>query len=370
MSDILKDFYQNYSNSPEDIILHNCKNFLLYKSMSPCVKNSRPSQKKKKQSFLISQINMFNSKDRVKLKLVDLSRINGRNKKNRLFDNVALNNIYKSNNLKGKYRTCDEKLKSNKSRNEILDKVIKNFDYPMQNNNKMRKTQSAKNIENNKNMTQKIINNKVKLIIKDLLSKDSNQYKIKEEYSRNFFPLKNSINPMKYIEYNMQNEPNNPKLYKSYFEQIKYLRDKNIRNFLIEGINDYHENLKKYREINFDYFSKNNNNRKKFYQKKIKEILLKGQIKGNKSTKYTNLKYNDLIYNSKKDNFKNNYIKAYNEKNFSKSKNLYIKYMNNNEIKKMLSLDDKMKLAYSSTKNLMKSMKKDTLQKFKKKYIL
>ena len=53
-------------------------------------------------------------------------------------------------------------------------------------------------------------------------------------------------------------------------EFIKYLRDKNIRNFLIEGINDYHENLKKYREINFDYFSKNNNNRKKFYQKVIK----------------------------------------------------------------------------------------------------
>ena len=369
MSYILKDFYQNYSNWPEDIILDNCKNFLSYKSISPSIKKSKLSQKNKKKSFLISQIDMFNPRNNVKLKLVDLSKLHGRNKKNKLFHNEFLNNINKSN-FKGKYRTCDERLQNNKSRNEILEKVIKNFDYPKHNNIRIRKIQSAKQIKYNKNITQKIINDKVKIIINDLLSKDSRKYKIKEEYSKNFFPLKNSIDPMKYIEYNMLNEPNNPKLYKSYYKQIKFSRNKKIRNFLIEGINDYHENLKKYREINFDFFSKNNDVRRKFYQKKIKDIILKGQIKENKSIKYTNLRFNDLLYNSQKEKFKNNYIKAYNDKDFNKSKNIYIKYMNNNEIKKMLSLDDKMKLAYSTSKNLMKSLKKDTLQKFRKKYIL
>ena len=52
MSYILKDFYQNYSNSPEDIILDNCKNFLSHKSISPSIKKSKLSQKNKKKSFL------------------------------------------------------------------------------------------------------------------------------------------------------------------------------------------------------------------------------------------------------------------------------------------------------------------------------
>ena len=101
MSYILKDFYQNYSNSPEDIILDNCKNFLSHKSISPSIKKSKLSQKNKKKSFLISQIDMFNPRNNVKLKLVDLSKLHGRNKKNKLFHNEFLNNINKSN-FKGK----------------------------------------------------------------------------------------------------------------------------------------------------------------------------------------------------------------------------------------------------------------------------
>ena len=98
----------------------------------------------------------------------------------------------KYDNFKGKYRTCDERLQNNKSRNEILEKVIKNFDYPKHNNIRIRKIQSAKQIKYNKNITQKLINDKVKIIINDLLSKDSQKYKIKEEYSKNFFPFNRS----------------------------------------------------------------------------------------------------------------------------------------------------------------------------------
>ena len=211
----------------------------------------------------------------------------------------------------------------------------------------------------------------MKKIINDLLSKDSQKYKVKEDYSRNAFPLNKAINSMKYIEYNMQNEPNNPKLFKSYDKQIKYLMNEKTRNFLIEGINDYHENLKKYREVNFDFFSRNNNNKRKLYQKKIKEVLLGGQYKENKSIKYIIPKYNDHPkYNSAREKFKKNYIKSYNDKTFDKNKNLYFKYISNNEIEKMMSVDDKIKLAYSHSKNLTKYMKKDAINKFKKKYIL
>ena len=373
MSDILKNFYKNYFKAPEDIILDNCKKFLSYKSMPGSSIMSSLSSKKKNKQFLLSPISRFNPRNHVKLKLVNLSKIIGRNRKCKILLNNAFsnNNQNVNSNLKSKYKTYDEKIQKNQNQNQILGNVIKKFEHQIENNIKKRKNKSAKQIENiNRNINTKIIDEKVNLIIKELLSKENQRYKIKEDNSRNIYPLNKEIAPMKYIEYNMQNEPNNPKLYKSYYKQIKFLTDKKIRSFLIEGINDYNENLKKYRELNFEFFSRNNDNRRKFYQKKIKDIILKDKHKENKSTKYTNLKYGDLIYNSEREKFKNNYIKAYNEKSLNKSKNVYFKYISNNEIKKMISLDDKMKLAYSNSKNLTKYMKKDTVKKFRKKFIL
>lgn len=381
MSGILKDFFQNYHNSLEDIILKNCKNFLAYKSISPSYRIRKQSPIDKYKSFLFNGIScklLLKNNDR--LKLVKLSRINGRNMYNRENKKIFSNdncinqnqkNIIK-NNFELKFKTFDKplgKVKLENEKNEKIVNIIKNFDNSTKSKIKdMRKTQSAKLIESDKNYDQKLIKNKVNFIIKDLLSKDIKNYQINENISRNIFPLSKVIHPMRYIEYNMKNYPNKKNLFKSYHMQMKYFMDEEIRSFLIEGINDYHENLKKYKDITFDYFSRNNNSKRKYIQKQIKSIILNGK---SDKLKNTTLKPKILVCDPKFEKFKKNYLNAYNEKGFNKDKNLYFKYINNNEFKNMMSFEDKLKMAFnSSTKNLTKYINRNTVQKFRKKYML
>ena len=64
-------------------------------------------------------------------------------------------------------------------------------------NIKLRKIQSAKQIENSKNFDQKLIKSRVNSIVKDLLSKKGLRFKAIENNSRNIFPLNKSLNPTK-----------------------------------------------------------------------------------------------------------------------------------------------------------------------------
>ena len=62
------------------------------------------------------------------------------------------------------------------------------------------------------------------------------------------------------------NEQNAHSMYKSYNQQMKYFLNKKMRNTLINGVTDYHINIKHYKEIFFDSFyvniykNKRNNN--------------------------------------------------------------------------------------------------------------
>ena len=51
-------------------------------------------------------------------------------------------------------------------------------------------------------------------------------------------------------------------------------------------------------------------------------------------------------------------------------RNKYFNFMDSDKFKKMMSLDDKIKLAQSNSKKLLKFMKKDSMKSFQKKYIL
>ena len=151
----------------------------------------------------------------------------------------------------------------------------------------------------------------------------------------------------------------------------------NIRNYLIEGVNDYHQNLKKYQEVFPASVVQKNDNKKILFQKKLRKTLL--NIKPiefkNKSAK---LKYKDIIYNNEKEKFRSNYIKVYKAKNLDKelsrneyiNKNKYFEFMNSDEFKKLMSLDDKVNMAYSDSRQLIKFMKKDSIKSFQKKYML
>ena len=374
MSFIYNDSSKNRIKFYEDPIQKRYKNFLSYKFFPHSPDNSSFSRQNKNKAFLVNDKYKFlhKSSNNIKLKNINLSKILNKNKPS---NNNSKRNKRNKDFVTG-YKTYNQKVIKKRNKDNDYNKqintgsnMVKTFENHLQKQNiKLRKIQSAKQIENSKNFDQKLIKSRVNSIVKDLLSKKGLRFKAIENNSRNIFPLNKSLNPTKYIEYNLQNEPNNPKLFKSYKKQMKYLMDENTRKFLIEGINDYHENLKKYKIIYFDMFSKINDG-KNLTRRKINDKIFR-QKNINKT-----FKYSDILYENGKEKFKNNYLKAYEknmiekENNKINKNNAYFKYLDNNEFMKIMSLDDRMKMAYSSTKKFDKTMSKDTIDKLRKKYI-
>ena len=374
MSFIYNDSSKNRIKFYEDPIQKRYKNFLSYKFFPHSPNNSSFSRQNKIKAFLVNDKYKFlhKSSNNIKLKNINLSKILNKDKPS---NNNSKRNKRNKDFITG-YKTYNQKVIKKRNKDNDYNKqintgsnMVKTFENHLQKQNiKLRKIQSAKQIENSKNFDQKLIKSRVNSIVKDLLSKKGLRFKAIENNSRNIFPLNKSLNPTKYIEYNLQNEPNNPKLFKSYKKQMKYLMDENTRKFLIEGINDYHENLKKYKIIYFDMFSKINDG-KNLTRRKINDKIFR-QKNINKT-----FKYSDILYENGKEKFKNNYLKAYEknmiekENNKINKNNAYFKYLDNNEFMKIMSLDDRMKMAYSSTKKFDKTMSKDTIDKLRKKYI-
>ena len=374
MSFIYNDSSKNRIKFYEDPIQKKYKNFLSYKFFPHSPNNSSFSRQNKNKAFLVNDKYKFlhKSSNNIKLKNINLSKILNKDKPS---NNNSKRNKRNKDFVTG-YKTYNQKVIKKRNKDNGYNKqvntgnnMVKTFENHLQKQNiKLRKIQSAKQIENSKNFDQKLIKSRVNSIVKDLLSKKGLRFKAIENNSRNIFPLNKSLNPTKYIEYNLQNEPNNPKLFKSYKKQMKYLMDENTRKFLIEGINDYHENLKKYKIIYFDMFSKINDG-KNLTRRKINDKIFK-QKDINKT-----FKRSDILYENGKEKFKNNYLKAYEknmiekENNKINKNNAYFKYLDNNEFMKIMSLDDRMKMAYSSTKKFDKTMSKDTIDKLRKKYI-
>ena len=374
MSFIYNDSSKNRIKFYEDPIQKKYKNFLSYKFFPHSPNNSSFSRQNKNKAFLVNDKYKFlhKSSNNIKLKNINLSKILNKDKPS---NNNSKRNKRNKDFVTG-YKTYNQKVIKKRNKDNDYNKqintgsnMVKTFENHLQKQNiKLRKIQSAKQIENSKNFDQKLIKSRVNSIVKDLLSKKGLRFKAIENNSRNIFPLNKSLNPTKYIEYNLQNEPNNPKLFKSYKKQMKYLMDENTRKFLIEGINDYHENLKKYKIIYFDMFSKINDG-KNLTRRKINDKIFR-QKNINKT-----FKYSDILYENGKEKFKNNYLKAYEknmiekENNKINKNNAYFKYLDNNEFMKIMSLDDRMKMAYSSTKKFDKTMSKDTIDKLRKKYI-
>ena len=374
MSFIYNDSSKNRIKFYEVPIQKKYKNFLSYKFFPHSPNNSNFSRQNKIKAFLVNDKYKFlhKSSNNIKLKNINLSKILNKDKPS---NNNSKRNKRNKDFVTG-YKTYNQKVIKKRNKDNDYNKqintgnnMVKTFENHLQKKNiKLRKIQSAKQIENSKNFDQKLIKSRVNSIVKDLLSKKGLRFKAIENNSRNIFPLNKSLNPTKYIEYNLQNEPNNPKLFKSYKKQMKYLMDENTRKFLIEGINDYHENLKKYKIIYFDMFSKINDG-KNLTRRKINDKIFR-QKNINKT-----FKYSDILYENGKEKFKNNYLKAYEknmiekENNKINKNNAYFKYLDNNEFMKIMSLDDRMKMAYSSTKKFDKTMSKDTIDKLRKKYI-
>ena len=202
-----------------------------------------------------------------------------------------------------------------------------------------------------------MIENKVNNIINNLLSQNENN--IHNNNSINLsFNIKKPLIAEKFVNTNLKQIPTNKEQYLSFNEQIKNLENKKLRNYINGGINNKLFNLKKYKKIYFDYFSKNN------FDNSINKQEIRNIIIGHKiNSKF----YNKNNFKMKKcasnydlgfKKFKKEFINEYNEKKFNYSskrkyfnKNEYLKFFDNESFNKIASIDVKFKNIFSSLKN-------------------
>ena len=216
-----------------------------------------------------------------------------------------------------------------------------------------------------------MIENKVNNIVDHLLLENKKESK-KENYSMINFPLNKSINSRKYIEIKLKKEPYDKDKFYSFNEQVKSLGNKKLRNYLIDGIDDYSQNIKKYNKINFEFFALNNHDNKKSNQE-IKNIIIgnknKNFVFGNKSKtkKNKSIKKSQSQYDLGFQKFKLDYMKTYRDKkfNFSKYKkfynrNEYLKLFDNKSFYKMISVEDKINSVTNSLRKTGKIIGKNT----------
>ena len=234
----LEEYYNN--NYDEDKILLNCKKFLTHRIPKICLKKKDEKNNKNKQKlFKLTNLHIANNNKNNENKI---------KRKSKFIHDIKSKSLIMFYNNKGIH-----KIEFNKS--ELNEK------------NNLRKIYSAKNFINNKNNNKYTTQSKVREIIKNLLSGNKLNYLPKAEQTK--ISLKNFINPNKYVEFFMRKEPLNIQLFKSYKKQIKYFFNKRNRQILIEGINDYHQNIKHYNGIYFNsVIGKDINN-----IKKLKKIL-------------------------------------------------------------------------------------------------
>ena len=171
--------------------------------------------------------------------------------------------------------------------------------------------------------------------------------------------LKYIINPNKSLDVTLRKNPDNISFFKSYNRQIKYFMNKNHQKMFLEGVHDYHQNIKHYNDIYFNYI--NDRNSKK---KIIKNIF-------NNSACNINSKYK---ISKGLEKFKNDFIKSYEEKfDYTTNKkykrnnnNSYYKSMNESEFNKMMPLEQNMDNIYLSAKQAFINIKKRSFGNIKK----
>jgi hypothetical protein len=173
---------------------------------------------------------------------------------------VSIFLTYRNHKINSKKETNKETLKIGDANNNksfrIIPKIKLNKNKTLK-NIILRKIKSAREIKSDKNINQSITKMKVKEKLKNILTKDKTKY-ISETLQLKT-DLKKFTNPLQYIEMDMRKDPDDKKLYKTYKVQLKYFMNNKNRKLLIDGVNDYHENIKLYKDINYNSFYQENN---------------------------------------------------------------------------------------------------------------
>ena len=215
--------------------------------------------------------------------------------------------------LKNNFNKYDKKYNSiKKGKKEISLEIEKIVDSLINNENDKENKNKNKDIDLNK-----------------YLSFKKNKEKINEA-----FPKEKSISPKYYISYNLQNDPLNKKLYRSYDTQIKCLNNKvEYRKKILEGIDASHRYRPKIENLKFG-------SDLRLHKNKLAEEFFKNE---HNNKLYFNLYnyYNDNIlkmknYNNKR-KFKVKYLMTFDEK----LKNMEVMTKNSIEYSKNLSNTNK-----------------------------
>ena len=366
MSDILNDFFKWYTIKEK------------YKSI---ISNKLVSSKSEKLKFSLRNSNKIKNNENNNSIAInkenDLRPLRKKENKylykkicnnNRKYEHIFLSSNFnkkfvknKSDNINYEGNNKNTRNKSKINNSLIIsgnhNNIIK--ELKVKNNEIIKKSYSSKSLIslNKGNINEKMIENKVNNIINKLLSQNENN--IHNNNSINLsFNIKKPLIAEKFVNTNLKQVPTNKEQYLSFNEQIKNLENKKLRNYINGGINNKLFNLKKYKKIYFDYFSKNNFDNS-INKQEIRNIIIGHKI-NSKFYNKNNFKMKKCVsnYDLGFKMFKKEFINEYNEKKFNYSskrkyfnKNEYLKFFDNESFNKIASIDVKFKNIFSSLKN-------------------
>lgn len=368
MSDILSYYFDNVSKHK-------------MKSLKNIKQNSTLSHDLKKYGLSLSENNILTFTPQKSFSFII------KNKNKALNENIKIEineemNIPHKNNLNVEYQNIINNNKLNlkhiHSKNNLLpiNHFLREKGVIPQNSINIREMKNILNIQKPKNI-QKEEEKKIKLYIDDLMENRINNKKIyKKKSSKCLFnsPKQSAINPLKYIEFNLSENPHKPSIFKSYKLQVKLMGNEKYRNLLLDDINYYNNNYSKFKNIKTNKLYDDKDKNKEEINKNIKEML-KDKIKSKnkslflfKKSFHNSKKKKQLFRNFYSFSFDSNYKLSENKRsvNYNSGFNLVSKndinkinkYIETN--RKKLSFDEKINLLLLRAKKTSNFIKKRT----------
>lgn len=368
MSDILSYYFDNVSKHK-------------MKSLKNIKQNSTLSHELKKYGLSLSENNILTFTPQKSFSFRTKNKNKALNKNIKIEINEEMNIPHK-NNLNVEYQNIINNNKLNlkhiHSKNNLLpiNHFLREKGAIQQNSINIREIKNILNIPKPKNI-QKEEEKKIKLYIDDLMENRINNKKIyKKKSFKCLFnsPKQSAINPVKYIEFNLSENPHKPSIFKSYKLQVKLMGNEKYRNLLLDDINYYNNNYSKFKNIKTNKLYDDKNKNKEEINKNIKEML-KDKIKSKnkslflfKKSNHNSKKKKKLFRNFYSFSFDSNYKLSENKRsvNYNSGFNLVSKndinkinkYIETN--RKKLSFDEKINLLLLRVKKTSNFIKKRT----------
>ena len=294
----------------------------------------------------------------------------------KLIDKNILNNSQKksgeNNSLNNQNNKTDENINDSKmSKIKNLKLKSKSININDINDNNIKIINSNKKGKKNKPYINKLVNNrylytedkkekienekKAEQITNELLSlktiKEIKNYYIKKDaetpksteldFNKILSEDNQVINPMTKIKYNLLTNPKNPELFRSFDTQLIIMGDEKYRNNLLDGVNDYKNNVARYGELKGPTgFDKNQIEEKK--RNKIIRVMKRNFVE-KRGMIFTQQTFKPKIKGKKKIfdfEYDENYKKV--KQLYNKDINKYERHVNKRDsLKKYMAIDKK-----------------------------